>query len=331
MDNSSSGSGSISRGLYESAVGAIRFGALAGSVFAVARSDSSKDPSSDSSKKVAKAARAGATPSASAGREQRSLGFPMAMVGVIVLGTALVAFAWNARDVEALSPSFEDHWHLPYGIYDCRDEAFLPDLEDPGLPNSGIHTHGQGVIHLHPFSSTATGNNAQLERFFEATRAQFDGDDALTFTNRPALTEEGSTCDGEPAILQVARFAPGADTPTEVITEDLGNYRFGADQEGVVIALAPAGADIPPPPAAATDTANQASPNILRTDGLDSLPGTAGIGFDADGVLRGPDGEPILNADGEPITQADIQAEAEAQGDADPDADADADADVVDE
>lgn len=308
----------------------------AASVIAVARSDSSKDTSTDSSKKVAKAAKAGATPSASVGREQRSLGFPMAMLGIMVLGTALVTFAWNARDVEALSPSFADHWHLSYGIYDCREEAFMAPLEDPGTPNSGIHTHGDGVIHLHPFSSTATGNNAQLERFFEATRAQLDGDDALTFSDRDALTEEGATCDGEPAILQVARFAPGSDTPVEVITEDLGEMRFRADQEGIVIALLPAGADIPPPPDDAVATAGQASPNILRTDGLNNLPGTLEDndlgGFNDDGVLVDTEGNPILNADGEEINIADIQAEAEAEAeesgeDADADAEEDTEAD----
>ncbi len=302
---------------------------IAASVDAVARSDSSKNSSSDSSKMVAKAAKAGATPSSSVGREQRSLGFPMALLGIIVLGSALVAFAWNARDVEALSPSFADHWHLPYGIYDCTQEAFLPDLEDPRTPNSGIHTHGDGVIHLHPQSSTATGNNAQLERFLEATRAQFDGDDALTFTDRSALTEDGATCDGEPAILHVARFVAGSDTPAEVATEDLGSFRFRADQDGIVIALVPAGADIPPPPAASVATAAQASPNILRTDGLTDLPETLEDnnlgGFNDDGVLVDSDGNPILNADGEEINIADIQAEAEAQQEEGADADAEAD------
>lgn len=293
----------------------------------MARSDSSKDSSTDSSKKVAKAAKAGATPAASAGREQRSLGFPLAMAGIVVLGTALVAFAWGARDVEALSPSFGDHWHLAYGIYDCRDEAFLPNLADPGRANSGIHTHGDGVIHLHPASSTATGNNAQLERFFEAVDAQFDGDDAVTFPDRPALTEDGATCDGEPAILHVARFEPGATEPVEVVTEDLNNFRFRNDQEGIVIALVPAGAEIPPPPAAAIETASQASPNILRTDGLQNLPGTLqdqGIGgFNDDGVLVDADGNPILDGDGNEITQASIEAEAEAQAETGDDADAD--------
>ncbi len=287
----------------------------------MARSDSSKNPATDSSKKVAKAAKAGATPSANVGREQRSLGFPLAMAGVIVLGTALVAFAWGARDVEALQPSFNDHWHLPYGIYDCQEDSFLPPLTDPARPNSGIHTHGDGVIHLHPQSSTATGNNAQLERFLEAVDAEFDGDDALTFVDRDALREEGTTCDGEDVVLQVARFAPGETEPSEVVTDNLGEFRFRSDQEGVVIALAPAGADIPPPPAASIETAQGASPNVLRTDGLQNLPGTLEQnsigGFNDDGVLVDGEGNPILDADGNEITQASIQAEAEAQAEGD--------------
>lgn len=295
----------------------------------MARSDSSKNSASDSSKKVAKAAKAGSTPSSAVGREQRSLGFPMAMAAVIVLGTALVAFAWNARDVEALSPSFDDHWHLPIGIYDCTTDGFLPNFEDPGLANAGIHTHGDGVIHLHPFSSSATGNNAQLERFLDATRTDIVNDERMTFADRPAL-EEGVQCGGEDAILQIARFAPGASTPSEVVTEDLRNFRFRQDQEGIVIALAPAGADIPPPPEASVSQAAAASPNSLRTDGLGDLDaGITGEGFDADGNLLDGDGNVFLDEDGNPININDVLAnnDADAAADADADADADTEAD----
>lgn len=224
----------------------------------------------------------------------------MALTGIIVAGVALVAFAWNARDVEALSPSFADHWHLSYGIYDCTDEAFLADLADPGLPNAGIHTHGDGVIHLHPFSSSATGNNAQIERFLDATRTEIVDDERMTFSDRPAL-EEGVQCGGEDAILQIARFAPGADTPSEIVTENLVDFRFRQDQEGVVIALAPEGADIPPPPEASREQAAAASPNVLRTDGLDDLnSGLTGQGFDADGNLLDADGNVVLDENGDP-------------------------------
>lgn len=280
----------------------------------MARSDSPKDSSTDSSKKVAKAAKAGATPSANVGREQRSLGFPMALVGIVVLGTALVAFAWNARDLEALQPSFGDHWHLPFAVYDCEAEDFLAPLADPGLVNAGIHTHSDGVIHLHPSSSTATGNNARLGVFLDATRAELS-DDTMSFEDRPALTE-GVTCNGEEAILQAARFEPGSDVPAEILTENLTDLRFRGDQEAVIVALLPEGADWPTPPAEAVANAQASSPNILRTDGLQNLDDTlqdANLGgFNEDGVLVDGEGTPILDGEGEQITQRSIELEAEA-------------------
>lgn len=242
------------------------------------------------------------------------------MAAVIVLGTALVAFAWDARDVGALSPTFQDHWHIPVGIYNCTTESFLDDLADPGLDPVGIHTHGDGVIHVHPFSSAATGRDAQLELFLDATRTEIINDERMTFSDQPAL-EEGVQCDGEDAILQVARFAPGETTPSEVITEDLNDFRFSQDQEGVVIALAPLGADIPPPPQASVDAAAESSPNVLQTD-------STGQGFDEDGNLLDADGNIVLDEDGNPALNInDLQLD-DSDTDADPDADADPDPDA---
>jgi len=229
----------------------------------------------------------------------------MALAGIFLAGMLLVAFSWNARDLEALSPSFDDHWHVSYGIYDCRTESFQPNLPDPQTPNSGMHTHGQGVVHIHPRGSDVTGNNAQLGRFLEAARVEIT-DSRVTFTDREELSEEGAVCGGEPAILQVVSFPPGQDTIPEVRTEDLGSYRFQADQERVVIALAPEGAVIPPPPQANVDLAAQSSPNIFQTDGVNdlSIPGLAG--FDEDGNAIGADGELILDADGNPQNVLDL-------------------------
>ena len=266
---------------------------------------------------MAKAARAGAT--SNAGKSDgRSSGFPMALAGIIIAGSALVFFAWQGRDVAALQPTFGDHWHAPYGIWDCTindgEGAFQAPIQDPQTSNAGIHTHSDGVIHIHPFSSVATGSGATLGTFLEATEAQFEDDVALTFANRPELTEEGATCGGEEAVLQIARFAPGGTDPIEIITEDLNGYRFGGDLEGLVIALAPLGAEIPVPPPDAVATAEASSPSVLRTDGLNDLGPTGGaIGFDEDGNLLDPDGAPILDGDGEPINRADLEADIEAE------------------
>ncbi len=279
----------------------------------MARSDSSDTSQSDSSKKVAKAAKAGATPSSSSGREDNSAGFRAALLGVVVLGTALVAFAWNARDASALQPTFSDHWHIAYGIYDCTIDDFQAHLVDPGFPtHSGIHTHGDSVIHLHPYSSTATGDDATFGRFLEATYASLDGDDALVFdadTGRSALAE-GVECDGEEAVLQLARFDPGATEPTDIITEDIGDVRLLGDLEAMTIALAPLGADIPLPPEESLSVAQASSPNIFETSGLESLDDqleAVGIGFDEEGNLVDANDELILDADGEPITRESLE------------------------
>ena len=268
----------------------------------MARADDAKNKrASDSSRKVARAAKVGQS-AGSTGQERRELGFPMALAGVIIVGIALVAFSWNARDVSALTPGFDDHWHIAYGIYDCRTDSFLDDLADPQTPNSGIHTHGDGVVHLHPRSSDATGNNAQLKRFFEAVRVELSDDATLSFPDREALAEAGAECDGQPAVLQVARFDPGSDTVESVITEDLGDYRFQEDQERIVIALAPLGADIPPPPRDNIETAAQASPFVLQTDGLGDLDlggsDTSGeVGIDEEGNLIDSEGNVLIPAD----------------------------------
>lgn len=245
----------------------------------------------------------------------------MALAGIIIAGSALVFFAWQGRDVAALQPTFGDHWHAPYGIYDCRIDDFQAPIQDPQTANAGIHTHSDGVVHIHPFSSTATGSGATLGTFFEATEAQLEDDVALTFSNRPELSEDGVQCDGEDVILQIHRFPLGATEASEVITENLNDYRFGGDLEGFVIALAPEGAEIPPPPDDALATASAASPSVLRTDGLTDLtgdtPATGAIGFDEDGVLLDPNGEPILDDEGEPITRADLEASVEEELDED--------------
>lgn len=233
----------------------------------------------------------------------------MAMFGVVVLGSLLVAFSWQARDAAAFSPTFGDHWHLAYGIYDCTTGEFQDPLIDPQANHSGIHTHSDGVIHLHPQSSRATGSGATLDTFLEATTAQLDGDDALTFADRPALTE-GVQCGGEDAVLQVARFDAVTGEFVEAIDEDLGDFRFLADQEGVVIALAPLGSEIPGPPAEAVEIADAASPNIFDTfnvDNIDETLGAAGIGFNEEGNLVDAEENEILDADGNPINRATLE------------------------
>ncbi len=198
-----------------------------------------------SAKKVARAARAGSTTRTS---DRRAVGFPAAVIVVLLLGVALVAYARTTRDAVA-QPTLSDHWHSAYGIYDCTTQSYLGPQNDVGPDVLGIHTHGDGLMHIHPFSANATGKGATLEVFLDQLSIDVSPE-AITLANGDRL-EAGVDCDGEPAVIQVLRWsdALSADTTSpQVVTEDMESERFLKNVEAFTFARAPLGADIPPPP-----------------------------------------------------------------------------------
>ena len=202
-----------------------------------------------SSKKVARAARAGGR-RASGGR-QRDLKFP-ALIGVIVvLGGLLIAFASNDRKSNAEIPPLinQDHWHAAYGVYICGEfQPNVPTFES----QVGIHTHGDGVIHIHPFSSGGAGENATLGVFLDG--AGIDLSDTTLKMNDKTWKEGDDKCDGKDAELVVAQWKDVQDPNSKpaLIRRDFNDIRFRQNGEGYTIAFVPEGTtDIPKPASAA--------------------------------------------------------------------------------
>jgi hypothetical protein len=217
-----------------------------------------------SAKKLARAARAGA---ASKGRDRREMGFPLVIALVVLLGTSLVIYARSTRS-DALSPKLNvgaagvtgDHWHAALGIYNCdhfeTNAIVRGDWPDP----TGIHSHDDDVIHIHPFVSSASGSRARMKVYFETMGLEFN-DDELELTNGTTLRSD-TDCNGKNATLRIARFdVDNPDDPIEIITSDLGDVRFVADREAFTIALVPDDTDIPIPPTAT---------NLDQLAGIDS-------------------------------------------------------------
>ncbi len=135
--------------------------------------------SSSSANKVAKLAQKGK------GKKVRFQGgtlFPVVIVIVVALLAALVVYARQSRPGPgAGEPNSNQHWHAALGFYVCDENGLLthPNLtgtleETDSLGNlsnqryiaTGIHSHGDGVMHWHPNSSgRATGTNAKLNVF----------------------------------------------------------------------------------------------------------------------------------------------------------------------
>lgn len=200
-----------------------------------------------SAKKVARAARAGGRPS---GTRQRNLLFPGAIVLIVLLGGALVGYAASERksDDQVAPVAYQDHWHASYGIYIC--DQFLPAIPEVESTD-GIHTHGDGVIHIHPYTQNASGDNATLGVFLEAVGVELS-DGQLT-VNGETYTDGEDTCgegdEEEPGELVVAQWKDiqTSDSNPALFESEFDDVRFAEDGEGYVIAFVPEGADIPKP------------------------------------------------------------------------------------
>ncbi len=195
-----------------------------------------------SSKKVARAARAGGR---SAQGPKRQLGYPIAVAAILVVGVIVVMFARGTSSTAAAeSPTVADHWHAAYGIYVC--DAFLPNLTDQVTDTTGLHTHGDGVAHIHPFSGAAAGANATLAKWGETTGVTFSSDG---FTVNGTTYQDGHDCNGQPATVSLHVW-PADDksaTPRVIDAADIGKFRFDQDRLSLTLAVVPEGTDVPRP------------------------------------------------------------------------------------
>ena len=122
-----------------------------------------------SSKKVARAAGIGG------GRTSRGKApvlWYSSLIVILAAGIGLTAFSRDQRQAELASPESKvppranvDHWHVALGVRVC--DRWLDPVLDDNDPK-GIHTHGDGIIHVHPFQRSSAGARATFERYSEA-------------------------------------------------------------------------------------------------------------------------------------------------------------------
>lgn len=86
---------------------------------------------------------------------------------LLIIGTfiwaATTSSGQDGDDVGLVNPQIGDtHWHASYAVYFGQERQ-------PNSPTweSGVHTHGDGIIHIHPFTESEEGSGASLTKFFE--------------------------------------------------------------------------------------------------------------------------------------------------------------------
>src|SRR5947208_16737495 len=115
-------------------------------------------------RKVTKVARTGGGRTTKRG--QGSWFFPTIIALTVILGTFLFVFSRSQRQPDPSRPRIgADHWHAAIG-FDIGG-SFAGNVPDNGQDPLGIHTHGDGIVHVHPFSSQSAGKKATLKVWFD--------------------------------------------------------------------------------------------------------------------------------------------------------------------
>jgi len=187
------------------------------------------------------------------------------MALVVVLGLALVAVSRTSRDAVASPRVGDDHWHAVYDVYDCVSDSFQPSFQGTDDPD-GIHSHTDGLIHIHPFNSSAAGDNAQLGVFLDSMNATV----SETEISGPEFgtLNAGEDCGGQPSVIKVARFEVDPEISlVQVYDSDFDNIRFEKNREAFTIARVAPDQEIPQPEADRFDAMDQATGSPQQSTG----------------------------------------------------------------
>ena len=200
-----------------------------------------------SSKKVARAASTGG------GRTSRGRTpwlWYTSMSLVVLLGSFILWISRSDLDRAAADPPVigRDHWHAAWGVYVC--DKFVPDLADVGADRLGIHSHGDGLVHIHPFASRSSGKNAKLGIFMDQLDVKLSRT-RLDLPDRDPLVNTTSKCGGKPGKVRVVTWNnPGDENPVDV-TGDPNDLRLRQAQV-IAVAFVADGTDVPKPRSAST-------------------------------------------------------------------------------
>jgi hypothetical protein len=216
--------------------------------------------SSSSTKRAARLAQKGK------GKRVRFQGgtlFPMVVLLILVIGIGTIVYARaSVPAADASPPTIQDHWHMAYGFSLCDQPDMVKlqgNLEDPNgatfnqYERTGVHSHDDGVIHWHPFTSASVGKRATLGVFFDNYDVELS-DTTLKFPpdqNGGKTYEEGETkCPGgKDGELSVTVWQSPDDTSngTRYVT-GFDDIRMDKNSLVITIAFQPKGTTITQPP-----------------------------------------------------------------------------------
>ena len=186
-------------------------------------------------------------------------------IGGIVLTRAenSTASAAHPRAANQAANVAGDHWHTFLGVDVCGEwlpnaPGFETAADNPNGTNVGIHSHGDGLIHTHPFFSSEEGSNATVGKFMTYGGWSLSSDSMQLWSGPTSRPTQTSWNDGDKCTFGDYKGKAGHIVWTldgKLQSGNPANYR---QQDGTTVAVGflPKGAKLPFPPDACSAFAN---------------------------------------------------------------------------
>jgi uncharacterized cupredoxin-like copper-binding protein len=150
------------------------------------------------------------------------------VAGIIVVVFGILGGLFLVRSATGAPRIGEDHWHAPYTFWVCGEkQAPAPTW------SGGVHTHGDGIVHIHPSVQGEEGAGARLSKWFEYGGGVLDGDE-VRLPGSSTTYKDGDECSNG-TVGEVQVFVNGSkdDNYTRYVPQDGDIIRivFGPSEE----------------------------------------------------------------------------------------------------
>ena len=193
---------------------------------------------------------------------------------VVVLGVVLIVLT-KSQTSEAQSPLINDHWHAALGVNVCGTWISAPPEFE--APVTGIHSHGDGLLHIHPFDVASQGKNANVGLFFKGGGWKLSENEMTLWDG--TSWKDGAKCGDKPGRI-VWKAAPFQDWQAGDVPYREGNPAKYAPKNGDIVAIGflPEGVELTEPPEAEVDLASTLGADTVFGSSGSSTTTTAGTG-----------------------------------------------------
>jgi plastocyanin len=153
------------------------------------------------------------------------------VVGIIVIVFGILGLLFFLRSSTGAPRIGQDHWHATYEYIVCG-------VKQPNFPtwNAGVHTHADGYIHIHPYTSSEEGSGARLVRWFEYGGGELSSDTVKAPGSRDEYKNGDQCPDGEEGFVQVFVNGQKLDDFSKYLPQDGDSVQivFGPEREEAV-------------------------------------------------------------------------------------------------